>query len=212
MHWFPSPALPTRWQLRRSSIKKKGRYSGLAARSLPYPDLSFSMESAPVLFWDFYTGSGCSFKRRGETPYPESHLPFYTLLRFRIGRIARFDTSTYNSFCSTSRSQFLFNCLPIKIAFASGILSIPVTLYVRSVTSKRSHPFPAGRYPFALQISPNTPETTPYKNRISSCSDCRLASVSPRFSRSNSRSSFIGISLSRYDVSSEAHQSSPCSV
>lgn len=140
MHWFPSPALPTRWQLRRSSIKKKGRYSGLAARSLPYPDLSFSMESAPVLFWDFYTGSGCSFKRRGETPYPESHLPFYTLLRFRIGRIARFDTSTYNSFCSTSRSQFLFNCLPIKIAFASGILSIPVTLYVRSVTSKRSHP------------------------------------------------------------------------
>ena len=25
-----------------------------------------------------------------------------------------FDTSTYNSFCSTSRSQFLFNCLPIK--------------------------------------------------------------------------------------------------
>ena len=100
VHWFPSPALPTRWQLRRSSIKKKGRYSGLAARSLPYPDLSFSMESAPVLFWDFYTGSGCSFKRRGETPYPESHLPFYTLLRFRIGRIARFDTSTYNSFWS----------------------------------------------------------------------------------------------------------------
>ena len=157
MHWFPSPALPTRWQLRRSSIKKKGRYSGLAARSLPYPDLSFSMESAPVLFWDFYTGSGCSFKRRGETPYPESHLPFYTSLRFRIGRIARFDTSTYNSFCSTSRSQFLFNCLPIKIAFASGIVSIPVTLYVRSVTSKRSHPFPAGRYPFALQnISKHT--------------------------------------------------------
>ena len=64
--------------------KKEGQVFGIGCpRSLPYPDLSFSMESAPVLFWDFCTGSGCSFKRRGETPDPESHLPFIPL-RFRI--------------------------------------------------------------------------------------------------------------------------------
>ena len=131
--------------------------------------------SGPVILYGICTSSllGLLYwiwmqflKGRGETPYPESHLPFYTSLRFRIGRIARFDTSTYNSFCSTSRSQFLFNCLPIKTSFCfRHRINYRLTLYVRSVTSKRSHPFTRRKIPFARRYLQTHRKLLPCKNQ-----------------------------------------------